>query len=88
MPISSNFMLKEVDKEYMIIPLSSDNVNMTKIYNLNEVGAFIYRCLEQNYDMNTLATKMSQEYNVSSEVAKNDIEEFIIKLKEKGIYYD
>ena len=88
MPINNNFILKELAGEYMIIPLSSSNVNISKILNINETGAFIFKCLENNDDVTTIISKMKNEYDIEEELLKNDVLEFIEKLKKLGIYHD
>ena len=52
MPIKNNHIFKEVGGEFMIIPLEGDNVNYSKVYNLNEVGAFIYTKIKEKDDIN------------------------------------
>lgn len=88
MPISNNFMLKQLGDEYMIIPLSSTNVNVSRVLNINETGAFIFRCLESNDDIDVIISKMKKEYEIEEVALKSDIVEFIDRLKELGIYYD
>lgn len=88
MPINNNFMLKELGDEYMIIPLSSTNVNISKILNINETGAFIFKCLENNDDVDTIVSKMSKEYNAEESLLRSDVLEFIERLKKLGIYHD
>ena len=46
--LNKNFMLKQVGNEYMIIPVSNNNVNFSKIFNTNEVGAFIFNNLKDH----------------------------------------
>ena len=47
MPLKDNFIFKEVAKEYMMVPLLNGNVNMSKVINLNETGAFIIKKLKE-----------------------------------------
>ena len=89
MPIKNNFILKEVGKDYMIIPVSSGNMEVTKVFNINETGAFIYKMLKDNKDVNEIAISLTKEYEgLDLNEALSDIDEFVLKLKEKGIYYD
>ena len=82
-------MLKEVAGDYMIIPLANGNMNATKIFNINESGAFIYKKLCENISVDEIAKLMMKEYKgLDLNTALNDINEFIDLLKEKGIYND
>lgn len=81
-------MLKNVGEEYMIIPTSNNNVNFSKIFNINETGAFIFEKLKDGKNKEDILELMSKEYNASKDILKNDIEEFIDELKKRGIYND
>ena len=81
-------MLKKVAGEYMIIPTGNNNVNFSKIFNINETGAFIFEKLKDGKTKEEVLELMSKEYNASKDVLKNDIEEFIDELKKRGIYND
>ena len=88
MKINNNFMLKKVAGEYMIIPTGNNNVNFSKIFNINETGAFIFEKLKDGKNKEEVLELMSKEYNASKDVLKNDIDEFIDELKKRGIYND
>ncbi len=88
MKINNNFMLKKVAGEYMIIPTGNNNVNFSKIFNINETGAFIFEKLKDGKNKEDILELMSKEYNASKDILKNDIEEFIDELKKRGIYND
>jgi len=88
MPISKNFIFKAVAGEYMIIPLSGGTVDMTKSFNINETGAFIYKGLDQGKTAEEIADDMAKEYDAPKDELLKDINEFIAILKKKGIYND
>ena len=88
MPISKNFIFKAVAGEYMIIPLSGGTVDMTKSFNINETGAFIYKGLDQGKTAEEIAEDMAKEYDAPKDELLKDINEFIEILKKKGIYND
>ena len=85
--LSKNFMLKQVGNEYMIIPVSNNNVNFSKIFNTNEVGAFIFNNLKDHSKEEVLEL-LKNEYNAPIDVLSNDLDEFINELKIRGIYSD
>lgn len=88
MPISDNFILKNVGEEFMIIPLSDGGVDFSKVYNVSSTGAFIYEQLKENKTIDEIANRMVEEYEVSFEVVQKDILEFVDELKKRGIYHD
>lgn len=86
MPLKDNFIFKEVAKEYMMVPLLNGNVNMSKVINLNETGAFIIKKLKEKDSIDYVVDEMTKEYDVSREDALNDIKEFVELLKKRGFY--
>ncbi|MDE5856153.1 MAG: PqqD family protein [Anaeroplasmataceae bacterium] len=88
MPINQNYILKQVGKEYMIIPLSDGGVDFSKVYNVSSTGAFIYEQLQKNKAPLEIAFLMVEEYEVDYDVVLKDILEFVDELKKRGIYHD
>ena len=88
MPINNNYMLKNVGNEYMIIPTSNTNVNFSKIFNINETAAFIFKNLQEERTKEEILELMSVEYDAPKDVLSADIDEFIKELKKRGIYHD
>jgi len=88
MPISKNFIIKKVGNDYMIIPTTESNVNLSKIYNTNECGYFIYNKLNDGLTQDEVLMELLKEYNASEEELKADLHEFILELKKRGIYND
>ena len=88
MPIKDNFLLKEIAGDYVIIPISNQNLDTTKIFNINETGAFIFKALKDNKTPLEIKDLMKKEYEATDRELLNDINEFINLLKKKGIYYE
>lgn len=86
MPIRNNYIYKEINDEYMLIPLEGDNVSVGKVLNLNEVGAFIYKTLKDKDDIEYVIHCLVEEYDVSYAIAKKDVYTFVEELKRRGIY--
>ena len=58
--LNNNFMLKKVGNEYMIIPTSKKNVNISKIFNTNERGAFIFNNLKDNKSIDEILSLLKK----------------------------
>lgn len=86
MPLKDNFIFKEVQEEYMIVPLLNGNVNMSKVFNLNETGAFIIKKLKEKDDIEYVVDEMFKEYDADKELLRSDIKAFIEELKKRGFY--
>ena len=88
MPINKGFMLKQVGKDYMIIPTTNSNVEMNKIFNINEIGADIYKYLDNGNTIEETINLLLKDYDVKESVLRPDVLEFVQALKERGIYND
>ncbi len=88
MPINKGFMLKQVGNAYMIIPTTNSNVSMNKIFNINEIGADIYKYLENGNSIEETIKLLLKDYDVEENVLLPDVLEFVKALKERGIYND
>ena len=86
MSISKNFILKEVAGEFMIIPVSNGNVDFSKVFDINDSGAFIYKALEEGKTKEEIITLMCAEYDAPKEVIEADFDEFVSELIRRGIY--
>ena len=84
----NNSILKEIAGKYMILPLSDHNIAIDVILHTNEVGAFIYKNLENDITKEELLNKLLAEYNVDKKTALKDLEEFLASMKEKGLLND
>ncbi|MDO4749207.1 MAG: PqqD family protein [Eubacteriales bacterium] len=52
---------------------------------MSEMGAFIWKLINESKNEEEVLSAILEEYDVEKEVAKNDLEEFLSKLKEFGI---
>lgn len=84
----NNSILKKIANKYMILPLSDHNISADVILYTNEVGAFIYDCLEKDTTKEEILAKILKEYEVSGEIASRDLDAFITSMKEKGLLDD
>ena len=85
MKLNSNFVIKEVLGNYILIDLSDEFKNVIK---LNETSKYIVECVQQNLSKEEIIDKMSKEYKVEKEILSNDINELINNLKKLNIIND
>jgi len=70
---------KIIDEYYILLP--KDKV----IHRLSDVASFIWEQLTDNNSEDDILNKIIEEYDVSREIAENDLKEFIDELIEKNI---
>jgi len=83
--MKKKFLLREIDGEFLLVPLGSGQKQFTSMITMNETGAFIWKCLEKNMSPDTIAEKLSQEYLVTVDKAKEDTLKLIDYLRTKHI---
>lgn len=88
MKLKDNTILKEINNEFIIIPLSDDNMDYDIILKTNKVGAAIYNLLENEIDYDNLIKSLYDRFDVDINVLKEDVDQFINSLREKGLLDD
>jgi hypothetical protein len=76
----SNFVARAVDEELVLVPLRNNVADMNEIFNLNEVGHFIWNEIQDGATLESLAEKIVLEYEVESAVALEDLKAFLQDL--------
>ena len=85
MKIKKGFMLREVAGNYVVVAVGEASKNFNGVINLNESGAFLWKKLADGIKEAELIKELLNEYEVSEEIANNDVKTFIKKLKEVDI---
>ena len=85
MRIEKDFVLREIAGDYIIIPTGSTVLEFNGLVTVNEVGVTLWNMLQEEVTMDELVQGILNEYDVEQEVARNDIQEFLAKLIERGI---
>ena len=81
MRIKTGIALRNVSGTSIIVSMSENKVNYENIFSLNETGALLWRALEQGAEREGLLQILKSEYEVDEDVAREDIEKFLDKLR-------
>lgn len=79
-----DFIFRKIVEELVLVPIHQDVASMESIYTLNEVGAFVWSCLENPATRAGLQLALQEEYAVESEVLAADLERFLGEMVEIG----
>jgi len=82
---SIDFVEKQIGNETVLVPISDNIADMNKVFTLNEVGTFIYNKINNKNSVNDILSTLTEEYEVDTAVAHNDIEQFINHALSKGV---
>lgn len=85
MKFKKEFMLREIVGETILIPMGDSNNHFNGIITINELGKFIWENYESSKDEEDLLHKILEEYEVEEKEAKEDLEEFLDKLRQVDI---
>lgn len=86
MKIKEDFILRKIADSYIVVPVNDLTLNFNGIINLNETGAFLFEILQRGATVEELKEKMLAEFDVSPEKASKDIDAFIQKAKDAGVF--
>ncbi len=80
--VKNNFASKKVGEEYIVVPIRDNVAEMHTLYNMNEVGSFIWEQLKPGTTFIELQQEIEKAFDVDSETAKKDLTSFLLKLEE------
>ena len=84
MKIKNGFVLQEVAGQTVVV--HGDGLDANRLTTLDEMGAFLWRQLEQETDENTLVAALLAEYDVDRKTASTHVKNFVHKLYEHGFF--
>jgi len=85
MKLNSNYVIKNLADETILVYQDEQNVDFTKIINLNEVAVVIINKIEEGLNVEQIGEFIASEYDVDAETATNDAKAFINQLVDSGI---
>ena len=79
---NENFVYRKIESEMLLVPIKDNVGDRGCIYNLNEVGAFIWEHLDGSNSLETIKENILDEFEISSETAVEDLNDFMSQLQE------
>lgn len=81
------FVEKAIGAEKVLVPLTDNVANMNQVYNLNEVGSFIYDTIDGEKTIAQVHKELTSKYEVNQNQALNDITFFINDMVNRGVLF-
>ena len=85
MRIKSDFVLREIAGEYLIVTIVKSQEDFNGLIMVDEIGKFLWDNMQDEFEIETLVDRLTEEYDVKREEAVSDVTEFVGALKKKGI---
>lgn len=85
--LKEGFLLRTIAGRTVVVP-TGDVLNLNLMISLNDTGRFLWTMLEKGSTPEALHKAMMETYDVSEEIARADVAEFIEKLSSNGFLED
>ena len=86
MKINSNYKIREIAGETIVVNQGTANVNMTRIISLNTSARLLYETLaEREFSIADAAKVLVDTYGIGEEQALNDSKVWVESLQKCGI---
>lgn len=78
--------MREVCGDKFLIAMGVENIDMNSIINLNETAEFLWKAMgDGEFSVDDLVAKLTDEYEVSTEMAKANIESVLEEMRKAGV---
>jgi hypothetical protein len=85
MKIKDGFILKDVAGSKIVIATGAQRINFNGVITFNDVGAEVFNMLDGTNSVEDIVSKISADYNVDSNIVKNDVEKLIEKMRKHNL---
>ena len=70
----------------MDVPVGEATIDFNGMMSLNETGAFLFEKMIEGTTKEQLIEQLMSQYEIDADTAKNDVEEFIEKVKKENLF--
>ena len=85
---NTDFMLRDIAGEVILVPTGAATQQFNGMITLNEVAAFIWKNLDESESREILVDKIMDEFEVDRETATRDVIGFVSAFYERGLVLD
>lgn len=73
-----------IQDQIVLVPISYSPDGLFA-FHLDEVGSFLWNCMDQSMDSDVLAEKLASEFDVDLDTAQKDVRQFLTDLQTSKI---
>ena len=85
MKVKKEYILRSIAGEHIVVPVGKEAVTFNGIMTLNRSGKLLFEALQNDIEESDLVNVLLEEYEVTEAVAKQDVQAFLAKLKDKDL---
>jgi hypothetical protein len=79
--LKSQFVTRAIGDELVIVPLTGNVAKMNELFTLNATGKFIWENVEKADTVDDLVGILTDEFDIDTDKARNDVASFLHKLE-------
>ena len=84
MKIKEGFVLREVAGNFVVLPVAKSIAEFNGMLTLNESGVLLWKRLSEGCTLSELVSVLTEEYEVTEDVALRDVEKFLANVSKAG----
>lgn len=81
MKIKSGYIMREVAGNHVVVPTGQASLDFNGMITLNKTSAFLWKELADDKNESQLLAALLETFDVEEVIAREDISEFLAKLK-------
>lgn len=85
MKVKDGFLLREIAGEHIVVPIGERVVDLNGLLTLNAPARVLWEELATEQTEDDLVEALTERFEVSPEVARTDVSDFVALLAEKGL---
>lgn len=85
MRIINGYLLRLIVDTHIVVPVGERVIAFKGMMTLNETGAYIWKCLEDEINYDELLQAILDKYEIEMETAATDLDEFLDKARANGV---
>ena len=88
MKIKSGFILRTVAGNNVVVAIGEQSKSFNGVIKLNESGLVLWNKLSAGADKAELVSALLDEYDITADIAENDVDKFVGVLRDAGAIED
>jgi len=85
MKVKDGFLLREIAGEHIVVPIGERVVDLNGLLTLNATARVLWEELATEQTEDDLVEALTERFEVSPEVARADVSDFVSLLADKGL---
>lgn len=82
MKLRGEFVMRQIADDTIVLPTGDTLLKFNGMIMLNSVSKLIWHCLEEDTTVEEILQEVLEEFEVTAQEAKEDIQDFLEKLRE------